>query len=605
MALKKEENASHPYDSSQGFPQSLHSALLENLIAEILLFFSIRFDSLNIYKKLNGLIITINRWCMPKFNARLLFPPQPKLDEIEEEGSDNDVSNPQSREQSASISNQNSDSKYRTSSKISSKKRIPDFLNLSTIDKLKLLCFLIDAQLACAHDANQLDETFSDDKQRIIPIAIDNSGRKFWYFCDTWLFIEEGNLFDVEKEEEKVTDLLNEAIESRRMFIKKMSAKKNNKNDIRKYLKNKHNKEIKPITIEKPKGTFTQRVLDEANKNLCTCPRFRVVAKNSDQLSNLIQAYTQGNANRSIIKKFEECLHCIQEIEKENIKKLEQEALIRQSSRIAILNEKKRQKAEESRRKALELAKLKKEEDEQKYLTESAFKLCEQSREQRLMKRQQRIQEQLDQEQLVEAGIILPSSRSPDKDELSSVGSSTEENDYCKSYKPVKKMPRLPAYDWWNPVTSPEFDGSDDAGIFRTLFRRKESDKKLSNILGKSLLKDDRRISLIASSSKNNTTESFPSSKGNQSLFSGDIGKGRKYPINSKNSLNPKSFYGSSVNGFDKIRNALNLTKMDDFDTSEDSFMQTSRKWAAIHPASLLGCNTPADNECSEDGDDI
>jgi len=57
---------------------------------------------------------------------------------------------------------------------------------------------------------------------------------------------------------------------------------------------------------------------------------------------------------------------------------LEQEALIRQSSRIAILNEKKRQKAEESRRKALELAKLKKEEDEQKYLTESAFKLCEQ-----------------------------------------------------------------------------------------------------------------------------------------------------------------------------------------------------------------------------------
>jgi len=57
--------------------------------------------------------------------------------------------------------------------------------------------------------------------------------------------------------------------------------------------------------------------LDEANKNLCTCPRFRVVAKNSDQLSNLIQAYTQGNANRSIIKKFEECLHCIQEIEKE------------------------------------------------------------------------------------------------------------------------------------------------------------------------------------------------------------------------------------------------------------------------------------------------
>ena len=57
---------------------------------------------------------------------------------------------------------------------------------------------------------------------------------------------------------------------------------------------------------------------------------------------------------------------------------MEQEALIRQSSRIAILNEKKRQKAEESRRKALELAKLKKEEDEQKYLTESAFKLCEQ-----------------------------------------------------------------------------------------------------------------------------------------------------------------------------------------------------------------------------------
>lgn len=57
---------------------------------------------------------------------------------------------------------------------------------------------------------------------------------------------------------------------------------------------------------------------------------------------------------------------------------MEQEALIRQSSRIAILNEKKRQKAEESRRKASELAKLKKEEDEQKYLTESAFKLCEQ-----------------------------------------------------------------------------------------------------------------------------------------------------------------------------------------------------------------------------------
>ncbi|CAK5078816.1 unnamed protein product [Meloidogyne enterolobii] len=432
MALKKEENASHSYDPSQGFPQALHSALLENLIAEILLFFSIRFDR-------------------PKFNARLLFPPQPKLDEIEEEGSDNDVSNPQSREQSTSISNQNSDSKYQTSSKISSKKRIPDFLNLSTVDKLKLLCFLIDAQLACAHDANQLDETFTDDKQRIIPIAIDNSGRKFWYFCDTWLFIEEGNLFDVEEEEEKVNDLLNEAIESRRMFIKKIGAKKNNKNDIRKYLKNKPNKEIKQITVEKPKGTFTQRVLDEANKNLCTCPRFRVVAKNSDQLSNLIQAYTQGNANRSIVKKFEECLHCIQEIEKENIKKLEQEALIRQSSRIAILNEKKRQKAEESRRKASELAKLKKEEDEQKYLTESAFKLCEQSREQRLMQRQKRIQEQLDQEELVEAGIISPSSRSPYKDELSSIGSSTEENDYCKSYKPVKKMPRLPAYDWWNP----------------------------------------------------------------------------------------------------------------------------------------------------------
>jgi len=50
---------------------------------------------------------------MPKFNARLLFPPQPKLDKIEEEGSDNDVSIPQSREQSASISNQNSGSKYR------------------------------------------------------------------------------------------------------------------------------------------------------------------------------------------------------------------------------------------------------------------------------------------------------------------------------------------------------------------------------------------------------------------------------------------------------------------------------------------------------------
>jgi len=44
---------------------------------------------------------------------------------------------------------------------------------------------------------------------------------------------------------------------------------------------------------------------------------------------------------------------------------------------------------------------------------------------------------------------------------------------------------------------------------------------------------------------------------------------------------------------------------MDGSDTSEDSFMQTSRKWAAIHPASLLGCNTPADNEYYEDGDDI
>uniref|UniRef100_A0A1I8BAH2 DDT domain-containing protein n=1 Tax=Meloidogyne hapla TaxID=6305 RepID=A0A1I8BAH2_MELHA len=514
MALKKEENALNSYDPSQGFPSALHSALLENLIAEILLFFSTRFDSSNIYKKLNGLIISINRWCMPKFNARLLFPSQPKLNEIEEDESDDDSNNPQSREQSANISNQNSD-KYQSSDKVYKKKRMPDFLNLSTIDKLKLLCFLIDAQLACAHDADQLDEIFSVDEQRIVPIGNDNSGRKFWYFCDTWLFTEEENLFNVEEEEEKVQDLLKDAVESREKFIKKVGTKKNNKNDIRRYIKNKSNKEVRSLTIEKPKGTFNQRILDEANKNLCTTSRFRVICKNSDHLSNLIKAYMQRSNNRSnFIKKLEECLHCIQAIEKENIEKLEREALLRQSSRIAILAEKRRQKVEENRRKALELAKLKKEEDEQKRLTESAIKLCEQSREQRLMQRQQRIQEQLDQKELVEAGIILPSSRSSYKDDLSSIGSSTEENDYRKSCKPVKKIPRLPAYDWWNP-----------------------------------------------------------------------------------------GFYGSSVNGFDKIRNALNLTRMDNSDTSEDSFMQTSRKWAPVHPASLLGFKTPGDDEDYEEDD--
>jgi hypothetical protein len=127
------------------------------------------------------------------------------------------------------------------------------------------------------------------------------------------------------------------------------------------------------------------------------------------------------------------------------------------------------------------------------------------------LKRQKRIQEQLDNKELVEAGLLLPSNSCGD--DLSSVGSSTEEN-YCNtSYKPAKKISRLPAYDWWNPgiyftlkflgeyktdkilskilfpnflyiinkknvlidnffiVTSSSFDGSDDAGIFRTLFR--------------------------------------------------------------------------------------------------------------------------------------
>ena len=43
---------------------------------------------------------------------------------------------------------------------------------------------------------------------------------------------------------------------------------------------------------------------------------------------------------------------------------------------------------------------------------------------------------------------------------------------------------------------------------------------------------------------------------------------------------------------------------MDSSDTSEDSFMQTSsRKWAQVHPASLLGNKTPADDEDYEHSD--
>ena len=58
---------------------------------------------------------------------------------------------------------------------------------------------------------------------------------------------------------------------------------------------------------------------------------------------------------------------------------MEREAQVRQSARIVMLTEKKRQKVEEHRLKALEYAKLKNEEDEQKRLTESALKICEQA----------------------------------------------------------------------------------------------------------------------------------------------------------------------------------------------------------------------------------
>ena len=69
------------------------------------------------FKKLNGLITSINRWCVPKFNARLLFSTQPELNVIEENQSDEELndetnfiigSDSRSRETSANISSQNS-----------------------------------------------------------------------------------------------------------------------------------------------------------------------------------------------------------------------------------------------------------------------------------------------------------------------------------------------------------------------------------------------------------------------------------------------------------------------------------------------------------------
>ncbi|KAF7632756.1 Myotubularin phosphatase domain-containing protein [Meloidogyne graminicola] len=459
----------------------LHSALLENLVAEILLFFSIKFDSSNIYKKLNGLIISINRWCVPKFNARLLFLLQYKTEITEENQSDNDD---EINDRTNSIGLDYSNGNLQTSNKLNFTKRVPDILNLSTVNKLKLFCFLIDAQLACAHDANQLDESFSDEQQRIIPIAIDAAGRKFWYFGDTWLFLEDGNLFNAEEEEEKVKDLLDNAENSLKQLIER-GITTSNKRNRKRNTKGRFDKKC-PKSVNKPKCTFNQHVLDEANRNLCTSSSFRVICKDSNHLSNLINAYKAQKdfkQNENFINKLEQCLQSIQTIEKE-------------------------------------------------------------SREQRLLQRQQRIQEQMEKKELIDAGIILPSSHSSCRDDLSSLGSSTEENDYKESNKPAKKIPRLPAYDWWSPVTSSSFDGSNDAEIFRTLFKRKSSDKRRSNLLGRSLLTNDRRISLIASPSS--TTTKLSLSRSTQPFLTEDAITSRNCSssktsfLNSNKSLNPQ-----------------------------------------------------------------
>jgi predicted amidophosphoribosyltransferase len=60
-------------------------------------------------------------------------------------------------------------------------------------------------------------------------------------------------------------------------------------------------------------------VLDEVTKNIYTSSRFRVICKNSDHLSNLIQVYKlqkDAKQNANFIKQMEECLKFIQEIEK-------------------------------------------------------------------------------------------------------------------------------------------------------------------------------------------------------------------------------------------------------------------------------------------------
>uniref|UniRef100_A0A914HW79 DDT domain-containing protein n=1 Tax=Globodera rostochiensis TaxID=31243 RepID=A0A914HW79_GLORO len=302
----------------------------------------------------------------------------------------------------------------------------PALSNLSASHVLRLITLLLDYLLQCVHEDGGLDPKFSDEQMHLRPLCVDPSGHKFWHFNnDTWLFMEEGSPgwmdeektqkkahIDAKKESKSTTAKRKRERHIRTIYDKRK--RKKGKKEQKKAMEEqeqytKRNRRNGQKRMEEEEKNITRQEVDEACKNLFTGTHLRAYRAQP----------TDVKAHEAVADRLEQCLEQVRNIEQERRRKAaererERWTMARVSTRVVALMEKRQLEAEQMRARRQEMLAEKRraaaEEEiallrEHRCLTDSDLRLNI-SREERHRLRQQRVDEQRERAQLVEAGLL-------------------------------------------------------------------------------------------------------------------------------------------------------------------------------------------------------
>uniref|UniRef100_A0A183CGG8 DDT domain-containing protein n=1 Tax=Globodera pallida TaxID=36090 RepID=A0A183CGG8_GLOPA len=442
----------------QNFAQN---QLLDNLFAEILHYCGFKFDRSTLGKCVHKLIRRVNRWTVTPFDADLLCRNSPN--EMEEEKqtapvvdhtSDDHQTGVQSEtaatDQQKELKKEEEEAENENDPQLQQQQSMndlptmdddddlpdenspetgqsePALSNLSASHVLRLIALLLDYLLQCVHEDGGLDPKFSDEQMHLRPLCVDPSGRKFWHFKnDTWLFMEEGSPgwmdeektqkeahIDAKKESKSTTTKRKRERHIRTIYDKrkrKKGKKEQKKATEEKEQYTKRNRRNDQKRMEEKEKNITRQEVDEACKNLFTGTHLRAYRAQP----------TDVKAHEAVADRLEQCLEQVRNIEQERRRKAaererERWTMARVSTRVVALMEKRQLEAEKMRARRQEMLAEKRriaaEEEmallrEHRCLTDSDLRLNI-SREERHRLRQQRVDEQRERAQLVEAGLL-------------------------------------------------------------------------------------------------------------------------------------------------------------------------------------------------------